>query len=164
MLAVYISLVVFLGVAFWNESRGREEAELRRWTLERSELQDEISKQSLTRNFASQLPERIDASIIPIKVQRLAAENSVVLINLAPSKDAGRASVAGLSQQIWALQLSGNYLNVKSFLAQLLDQSPELWLTHLDLKAEGASVLAQVGLQAWSIEKPAEPAHSGVAP
>ncbi|MFT7775429.1 hypothetical protein [Roseateles sp.] len=160
MLAVYISLVVLLGVALWDESRGREEIEFQRWALERSELQGEMSRQSLTRSLASQLPERIDAGIILIRVQRLAAENGVVLINLAPSKDAGRALVAGLDQQIWDLQLSGNYPNVKSFLAQLLAQSPELWLTHLELKAEGASVLAQVRLQAWSIEKSAEPAHS----
>ncbi|WP_457356453.1 hypothetical protein [Roseateles sp. P5_D6] len=159
-------MIVFFGALLWKQSRSREDAQFQRGSLEHSEirLRNEISKAPLARGLASSLPRLIDTNAVLTRVQRLAAQNSVFLIRLAPSKAVGQASAAGLSQHVWELQLSGNYPDVKDFLAQLLDQSPELWLSHLLLNGEGPSVQAKVSLQAWSIEQPVRSAHPGVTP
>jgi len=166
LLAIHALIGVLLGVLFWNQALSRGQVEVQRAALMRTkiQLQDELSKRAPARSITSQLPRRIDAGAVLTRVQRLAAESSVTLINLAPSKDALSASTAGVNQFILDLQLSGTYPEVKNFMAQLIDQSSELWLARLQLKAQGPNVHARLTLQAWSIELPAEPAQPRLSP
>lgn len=143
-----------LGVVLWSGLGARETAktELSQRQNELRRLQVEASPEKTAEKLANQLPRYVDGSAELARIQRLAVEKNVTLANLAPSKDSPSNETAGLRRVAWDAQLSGSYAAIKSMLADLLEQSPGLWLTRLHLKAVGNGVEAQVTLQAWSLD------------
>jgi len=152
-----------LGVVLWSGLVAREAAktDLARRQLELRRLQSEASPDTTAEKLANQLPRHVDGGAELARIQRLAAAKNVTIASLAPSKDSPSKETAGLRRVAWDAQLSGSYAAIKSMLADLLEQSPGLWLTRLHMKAVGNGIEAQVTLQAWSLDTAPQPASNG---
>lgn len=159
LLAIGVFLTSVLGIFLFSKHRSRDDLQRTRAAIERLDfrLQHDVSLGGLPGNLYDAIPGAIDASEALSRIQRICTATHVELLNIARPKGSEHHSQPGLDVYVFDLRLSGNYLDLKSFLAQLLVESPELWLARLQLQAEGSTVVASVSLHAWSADLKAAP-------
>lgn len=156
-----------LAISLWCQYRSQNDVQLVNIALERlkGRLQNDHTWRALSRSPNIAIPAAIDVSGVLTTIQGLAAANSIELLNLAPAKESEGQSRSGFHKYVLDLRLSSSYLDSKNFLAQLLVQSPEFWVAHLQLQAEASGITASISLHAWGIDrKPAPKKQSLEAP
>ncbi len=123
------------------------------------ELQRTAGDGAKRTNFLQKLPTTLDATGVTSKIQKQINLHGVSLSSLTVREHA--LSAKALAHLEWDLNLKGTYPQIKSALAEILVQAPDVRIQTLKLKSSSPSALdAQVSLVMWRNPMAPLPAQS----